>query len=182
MAEPAVCRGAVPVLDVRGNLHHVAGAQALGGLALFLVPAFAIHADEHLPAALARMVDVPVVAAARLEGHVEDGQVVVGVGERVEIALPDEVLRETVVGLAQAEEPTVGLGAVAFRVAFGIHLLRHVECRPCVGPAGVEGDMGENLGHLLLRDAVLLGAGQVIFQRAVDDAFPDEGAYGDDAA
>ena len=128
------------------------------------------------------MMDVPVVAAARLEGHVEDGQVVAGAGERVEIALPDEVLCEGVVGLAQAEEAAVELGALAVLVVFRIHLLRHVEGRPCAGPAGVEGDMGENLGHLLLRDAILLGAGQVIFQRAVDDAFPDEGAYGDDAA
>ena len=62
----------MPMLDVRGNLHHVAGAQALGGLALFLVPAFAIHADEHLPAAFARMMDMPIVTTARLEGHVEN--------------------------------------------------------------------------------------------------------------
>ena len=42
--------------------------------------------------------------------------------------------------------------------------------------------MGENLGHIRLRHAVLLGAGQVIGKRAVDDAFPDERAHGDDAA
>ena len=111
MTEPGAGRGTVPVLDVRGDLDDVAGAQAPGGLALLLVPAFAVDADKNLAAALARVVDVPAVAAARLEGHVVDGQVVAGAGERLEIALADEVLREGVVGIAEAEEPAVGLGA-----------------------------------------------------------------------
>lgn len=50
VAEPAACLGAVPVLDVRGDLHDVAGRKALGGLVLFLVPALALNADKNLAA------------------------------------------------------------------------------------------------------------------------------------
>ena len=57
----------MPVLDVGGNLDDIAGVQALRGLALFLVPALAIDADQYLSAAFARVVNVPVVAAARFK-------------------------------------------------------------------------------------------------------------------
>lgn len=50
VAEPAACFGTVPVLDVCGDLHDVAGHKALGGLALFLVPALALNADKNLAA------------------------------------------------------------------------------------------------------------------------------------
>ena len=125
------------------------------------------------------MVDVPVVAAARLEGHVEDGQVVGGTGERLEVALADEVLGKGGVLLAKAKESAVPLG---FCLVVAIDLLGHVEGSPGVGPAGVEGDVREDLGHLLARHAVRAGACQVILERAVGDALADERAHGDDAA
>lgn len=58
VAEPAACLGAVPVLDVCGNLHDVVGHKALGGLALFLVPALALNADKNLAATLRGVVDM----------------------------------------------------------------------------------------------------------------------------
>ena len=81
VAEPAVGGGAMPMLDVCRNLDDIAGVQTLRGLALFLVPALAVDADQHLSAALACVVDMPVVAAARLKGDVVDGQVIVRGGQ-----------------------------------------------------------------------------------------------------
>ena len=73
MTEPAVNLRSVPVLDLGRNLDDVTRPQALGGLAPLLVPTLAINADEHLPAPCGSVVDVPVVAATRFEGHVVDG-------------------------------------------------------------------------------------------------------------
>ena len=70
VAEPAAGLCAVPVLHIRRYGHHHARRQGNGLLALLLIPALAVNADEYLPAAGGRVVDVPVVAAARLEGHV----------------------------------------------------------------------------------------------------------------
>lgn len=81
VTKPTIGSGAMPVLDVGGNLGDIAGVQALRGLALFLVPALAVDADQHLSAALACVVDMPVVAAARLKGDVVDGQVIVRGGQ-----------------------------------------------------------------------------------------------------
>ena len=72
MAEPAVGRGTVPVLGAGRDVDHVARLHFDGVLALFLIVSAACDADEDLPAALLGMMDVPVVAAARLKGHVED--------------------------------------------------------------------------------------------------------------
>lgn len=51
MAEPAALLGAMPVFDLRGNGHHIAGLQAPGRLALLLIPALAVYADQQLTAA-----------------------------------------------------------------------------------------------------------------------------------
>ena len=72
MAEPAVCLGPVPVLYSGGDRYHVAGLQASGGFALLLIPALPVHTEKQLPAAGVGVVDVPVVAAARLKGHIGD--------------------------------------------------------------------------------------------------------------
>lgn len=63
MREPAVCRGAVPVLHFRRDVDHIAGLQFPGRLSPFLIPALAGCADQNLSAAFACMMDVPVVAA-----------------------------------------------------------------------------------------------------------------------
>lgn len=69
MGEPAVGCGAVPVLYLGRDVDHVARMQLPGLLAPLLIPAPPCHTDEDLSAALAGMVNVPVVAAARLEGY-----------------------------------------------------------------------------------------------------------------
>ena len=70
MREPAIGCSTVPVLDLRGNVHHIARMQLQRRFAPFLIVAPACHADKDLSATLCGMVDVPVVPAARLKGDV----------------------------------------------------------------------------------------------------------------
>ena len=86
VGEPAVFGCAVPVLDLGGDDHRVAGGQRLGRLAPFLVPAAAGGAQQDLPAAFGRVMDVPVVAAARLKGDV-GGKDAVLAAEGLQVAL-----------------------------------------------------------------------------------------------
>ena len=169
----------MPVLDVCRDLDDVAGMQALCRLALFLIPALALNADQHLAAALARVVDVPVVATARLKRDVADGQVIIGIGERLKIALTDKVLGKGGIGHAKAKEPAVTVGACGI---VGIDLLGHVEGRPGVGPAGIEGDVCQKLSHFLARHAVGAGACKVVLKRAVRNALADQRTHAHDAA
>ena len=61
MAEPAVGRGAVPVLYAGRDIDSVAGIQLNGILALLLIIAAAGNAYEDLSAAAFGVVDMPVV-------------------------------------------------------------------------------------------------------------------------
>lgn len=81
------------------------------------------------------MVDVPVVAVARLERHVVDGQAIVGARERPEVALSDDVPGKGIVLLAKAKETTVSRGLC---LVIGVDLPGHVEGCLGVGPVGVE--------------------------------------------
>ena len=89
MRKPAVACGTMPVLHLGRYVHHVAGQQQAGGLAPLLIPATAGHTHE-LTAALVGVVDVPVVAASRLERDVVYGYLLGRDGS--EVALPDEIL------------------------------------------------------------------------------------------
>ena len=120
MGEPAIRRGAVPVLDVRGDIYHVARREQARGLAFFLIVAAPGHAHKDLSAALLGMVDVPVVAAARLKRHV--GNVHLAGGQRREVALPNEILRISVVGLADGEDHFFGVRRFGvLRGFFSVH-------------------------------------------------------------
>ena len=85
----------MPVLSVGGDADGLAGLEFLWLLSLDLVVAAAADRDEHLRRIV---VDVPVVAATRLEGHVMDGDLR-GLKYRRKVALPHEVLCETVIRL-----------------------------------------------------------------------------------
>jgi hypothetical protein len=77
----------------------------LGRLALLLIPALARDAQQHLAAALGRMVNVPVVAAARLERHVEERNAcLIRATEEVQIRIADKVLGKARVRIAEAED------------------------------------------------------------------------------
>ena len=67
MLEPRVFGGSVPMLGFGGNGDDRAGCHLYSLLAPFLIPAATSHTDEHLHLLV---VDVPVVAAAGLEGDI----------------------------------------------------------------------------------------------------------------
>ena len=113
VAHPAVGRSTMPVLHVRGDVHHVTGDDLAGLFAPFLIPALAVGDEQDLAAALGRMVDVPVVAAAGLEGDVGDELGLLWVGQRVQIRAAREVLRIGVVGGAGAEKGREGAERIA---------------------------------------------------------------------
>ena len=117
------------------------------------------------------------VAAAGLKGDVGHENGLLGVRQGLKVALAVEVLGESGVGLALAKEAAVPFGLLPL-----VDLLRHAEGGPGVGPAGVEGDVGQGLRHLLGGDAVFPGALQVVLQRAVHDSLADEGGDGDEGA
>ena len=86
----------MPVLGVGGKAHGFACLEFPGLLAFDLVVASAAHGDEHLGSTV---VDVPVVAASRLEGDVVDGDFG-SVKHRCKITLTYEILGEAVVRLS----------------------------------------------------------------------------------
>ena len=107
MRKPAVRGGAVPVFDADGNIDYVARVKLLRRLAPFLIIAAPGDADENLPAAFVGMMYMPIVAAAGLKSHVKNADL--RGGERGEIAVPDEILRKSVVGLPYGEDHARGV-------------------------------------------------------------------------
>ena len=65
----------MPVLDLGMDVNHIAGVQFLRFLSPRLVPAMSLGAEQNLSAF---MVDMPVVAATRLKGHVGNRAALVG--------------------------------------------------------------------------------------------------------
>ena len=96
------------MLGAGGDGDHHAGRQLHGSLAPFLIPSATADADQHLDGVV---VNVPVVAAAGLEGDVAEAADGV---EHGEVALPDEVFGVGIVGLAQR----IGRGRHGLRLPF----------------------------------------------------------------
>ena len=71
MREPLIRGRTVPVVDIRGDLHHISGQQPARGFAPFLIEAGSADRDQQLPAGM----PVPVVPAARLEGNVRNRRI-----------------------------------------------------------------------------------------------------------
>ena len=88
----------MPVLYPSGDVDDIAGVQLLSCFAPLLVVASSGHTDQDLAAALISLVDVPVVAAAGLKGHIVHAHL--AGGERVEVALSHKILGKTVIGLS----------------------------------------------------------------------------------
>ena len=107
MREPAVRCRTVPVFHFGRNIDHIAGAQFLYRLALFLIIAAARDADKNLSAAALGVMDVPVVAAAGFERHVENSDLACGDG--MQVALSRKVGGKTVVGFADGEHTSLAM-------------------------------------------------------------------------
>ena len=72
MGEPAVLFRAMSVFHTCRDRDDIAGAQTLCRHSFFLIPAFAVYADQDLAAAGGGVMDVPVVAAAGFKGDIGD--------------------------------------------------------------------------------------------------------------
>ena len=103
MAEPAILFRAVPVLDIGGNHHDAALIQTDSGLAFFLIPAFTSRADQELTAAFVCMMNMPVFAAPRLEGHIGGKQTAFRVCQRIQKRIANEKLSVSGICRSRAE-------------------------------------------------------------------------------
>ena len=123
---------------------------------------------------------VPVVAAARLEGHVAGTEL--RVSERCQVAVADEVLRIGRIRLSHRKVlgKAFRRGHGAFLV-LGPDLLREVEDSPALRPAGIHRDMGNEGCDLGTRHAVLLRVLEMVEKRGIRDALCHEGRDGEHA-
>ena len=130
------------------------------------MPALAVHTDQQLTAALGGVVDMPVVPAAGFKGDVGNENGLLRDPSADSDSFADEILGVACVLLTKTEE-----AAMILRLAdIGVDLFCHSESRPCIGPACVKGDMGQNLRHLRLGDAVIFGALEMVLKGTVDNA------------
>lgn len=93
VAEPAVPLCAVPVLDIGRDRDDRTGLEADSGPPLLLIPALAGRADQELASAGRGVMDVPVVAAARLKGDVCKKDGLLRIGQRIEEGRAGKILR-----------------------------------------------------------------------------------------
>ena len=97
VAEPAVPLCAVPVLDIGTDRDdrtgYRTGFEADSRLPLLLIPALAGRADQELASAGRGVMDVPVVAAARLKGDVCKKDGLLRIGQRIEEGRAGKILR-----------------------------------------------------------------------------------------
>ena len=71
MLKPRVFCCAVPVLDVRRDIHDISGLEFLSWFAVLLIVPASGYGYENLSAVFRGVVDVPFVVAARLKCYVE---------------------------------------------------------------------------------------------------------------
>ena len=174
MREPAVGCRTMPVLYIGRNVNDRSGQNLYRRFALFLIPAAPGHTDKHLSAAFRGFMDVPVVAAARLESHV--GNIHLLTRNRCEVTVAGEILGIRRVGFTDGENH------FALECSFCIlsgrlfrpYLFRQTECRPCLRPTRVKTDMRDNFGDFGAGDTVVLRRLQMICQRVVCDTLTDE--------
>jgi len=83
----------MPVFHARRDNDHLTRKQLHRLLSIFLIPAFTGSANQHLAAALVRVMDMPVVAATGFKGDIghEYGRFAVW-DKGVQVGISDEVL------------------------------------------------------------------------------------------
>ena len=177
MGEPTVGRRTVPVLYARGNIYYIARAQLLCRFTPFLVKPSTSHADEDLPPTAFGVMGVPVVAAAGLERHVVDADLLGRKGR--EVALPGKVLRERVVGGANGKDHLVLVVDPRIGAATRVRpdLLRHAEGRPCLGPARVKRRVRKDFRYLHSGHTVALRGHQMVLERGIRQPLRHQGHH-----
>ena len=97
MLEPAVWRCAMPMLYINWYVNAIARFHFDGVLAQFLIITSASHTNQNLSAAARCMVDMPIIAATRLERDVKNINLLLR--QRLQIALSGEILRIIIICL-----------------------------------------------------------------------------------
>ena len=113
---------------------------------------------------------MPVVAAARFEGHIYHGDSVRYYGSRV--TLTDEILGVGIVGVPRGENDGLRVRfertcRYAVGIAIGPNFFCHTESRPRFRPARVECGMGEYFGYLGSGHSVLLRRFEMVLERGI---------------
>ena len=140
VSKPAVFCSTVPMLHVGRNMDDCAWENLLCRLAFFLIPAASGYTYQHLPAAFCGVVRVPVVAATRLKGNIEERYLTVRYFRKITVAL--EVFGVSGVRFANREDHLAlecSLGVFAFHVLVP-YLLCQIEGSPGLWPTCVEGE------------------------------------------
>ena len=156
VGKPAVFCGTMPMLHVGRNMDDCAGEDFLRRLAFFLIPATSRYTYQHLSATLCGVVRVPVVAATRLKGYVEERYLSVGYLCQITVAL--EVFGISGVGFANREYHLAlecSFGVFSFHI-FVPYLLCQIEGSPGLWPTSVEGDVSNNLCRFRAGNSVIL--------------------------
>ena len=109
--------------------------------------------------------DVPVVAAARFEGDIGNGNLLAG--NTCQVTVTSEILGIGCIGLSDGENHLLletGL-RIFQRCVFFPNLLSLTESRPSLGPSCIESDMCDGFRDFCSCDAILLRLLQVVGER-----------------
>ena len=126
--------------------------------------------------------DVPVVAAAGLERHVVDADLLGGKGR--EVALPDKVFRECVVGGTDGKGHLVLVSGLCVGAVVLVcpDLLRHAEGRPCLGPSRIKRRVRKDFRYLRPSHAIVPCGHQMVLERRVRQSLRHQGHHRHHAA
>lgn len=167
----------MPMLHAFWNIDHIARLEWNGRLAPLLIPSLTRHTDKHLACAMMYM---PMVAASRLKGHVAHRQSrllafanIFG-SQQGEMAIAREVFGVCRIGTSYGKRQMVGFVRDLLGHLIRPHILGKTEGSPCLGPSGIEGDVGYYLSYLGAGNAIVLGRLKMIFQRTIGNALTDE--------
>ena len=143
----------MPVLHICGNVDDRAGNKFFRRLAPFLIIPSSADAYQHLSAGIVGMVDMPVIAARRLECDIEHRNLLVRQGRK--IALTDE---ELTVGIRLAYGEEYGILILVlfgkFRSLLVPYFLCKSENRPAFRSAAVHRRMCDYRRYLVFCDTV----------------------------
>ena len=157
--EPCVLRSSVPVLYLGWYVHYVSGMKLAGLFAVFLIPSASRYANQHLTAAVFRVMNVPVVAAGRLKRYVVYRNL--RGRHRREIALSDKILGESVVLFSYRK---YGKIFRSFAFVLSVDFLDERERAPCLRPTAVERELSNDFNDFGLCYAVLLAYREMTFE------------------
>ena len=158
MSEPTVCCGAVPELDISWNMNDSAGQYLYSRFAFFLIPATSGYSDKHLTATFCCVVNMPVIAAARLKCHIKNANLTLRYQSKK--ALSTEILCKTIVWCTDWEYHLFGMCSHCFIFIWKIALVYipyffcQVKNCPALWPACVKSYMCDDCSDLFLCHAM----------------------------